>query len=54
MVDYVGRSEGLTLFWNDGFEVEIQNYSKRHINAVIKKWGRSFLLEIYRFLWAPG
>jgi hypothetical protein len=40
VVDCVGRSGGLALFWNDGFEVAIQNFSRRHINAVIKNGER--------------
>ena len=35
MVDCVGRSEGLALLWKDGVELEIQNYSRRHINAIV-------------------
>ena len=33
VVDCVGRSGGLVLFRKDDMEVEIQNYSRRHINA---------------------
>jgi hypothetical protein len=36
VVDPVGRSEGLTLLWKEKNEVEIQNYTRMHINAVIK------------------
>jgi hypothetical protein len=36
VVDSVGRSGGLALFWKNEFNVIIQNYSRRHINAVIK------------------
>jgi hypothetical protein len=32
----VGRSGGLALLWNDTKFVEIQNYSRRHINAIVK------------------
>jgi hypothetical protein len=35
-VDSVGRSGGLALFWKEEFCVTIQNYSRRHINAIIK------------------
>jgi exonuclease III len=38
-VDCVGRSGGLILMWKDNFNVVIQNYSRRHINAVIAKMG---------------
>jgi hypothetical protein len=34
-VDPVGRSGGLVLFWKEDSGLEIQNYSRRHINAVI-------------------
>lgn len=35
-VDSVGRSGGLSLFWKEGTGMEIQKYSRRHINAIIK------------------
>jgi len=35
-VDCKGRSGGLILLWKKEIEVEIQNYSRRHINAVIQ------------------
>lgn len=30
VVDRVGRSSGLALFWQDDVELEIQNFSRRH------------------------
>jgi hypothetical protein len=33
--DCVRRSGGLSLFWGDGAKVEVQNYSHRHVNAII-------------------
>jgi hypothetical protein len=33
VVDCVGRSGRLTLFWTTDLGVDIQNYSQRHINA---------------------
>jgi exonuclease III len=36
VVDSVGRSGGLALLWKDPELVEIQNYSRRHINAIVK------------------
>ena len=36
VVDLVGRSGGLLLLWKEKNEVEIQNCTCRHINAVIK------------------
>jgi hypothetical protein len=35
VVDCVGRSGGLALFWKLDIPVQIQNYSRRHINVVI-------------------
>jgi hypothetical protein len=35
-VDSLGRSGGLALFWKENQGVEIQNFSRRHINALIK------------------
>jgi hypothetical protein len=35
-VDCKGISGGLILLWNTTITVEIQNYSRRHINAVIQ------------------
>ena len=36
-VDLVGRSEGVALLWKEEKELEIQNYSRRHINAIVKR-----------------
>ena len=36
VVDRVGRSGGLSLLWKEKNEVEIQNYTRSHINVVIK------------------
>jgi exonuclease III/ribonuclease HI len=36
VVEPVGRSGGLVLFWKNVHEVEIQNYTRHHINAMIK------------------
>ena len=36
IVDSVGRSGGLALLWKDIEMVEIQNFSRRHINAIVK------------------
>jgi exonuclease III len=35
-VDCIGKSGGLALLWNEEVKLEIQNYSQRHINAVIR------------------
>jgi hypothetical protein len=42
MVDCVGCSGNLALLWKEEVELEIQNYSIRHINAVIKSEGMDF------------
>jgi hypothetical protein len=36
VVDPVGRSGGLALLWRESNALEIQNYTRRHINAVVK------------------
>jgi exonuclease III len=33
VVDSVGLSSGLALLWKEEQEVEIQNFTRRHINA---------------------
>jgi hypothetical protein len=33
VVDCVGKSEGLALLWKSEIKVEIQNYSRRHVNV---------------------
>jgi exonuclease III len=35
VVECVGKSGGLALFWEDGNNVEVQNFSHRHINAIV-------------------
>ncbi|XP_059446385.1 uncharacterized protein LOC132177924 [Corylus avellana] len=39
VVDGIGKSRGLALFWTTEVRVDIQNYSRRHINAVVKEDG---------------
>ena len=36
VVDCVGKSDGLALLWGDEIVLDIQNYSHRHINGLIK------------------
>jgi exonuclease III len=48
-VDSVGRSGGLALFWNDSLSVEIQNFSRRHINAIVGADGRNSLWKFTGF-----
>jgi hypothetical protein len=35
VVDCIGRSGRLALLWRDDIDVEIHNYSRRHINAKV-------------------
>jgi exonuclease III len=35
VVDPVGRSGGLALLWKEENELEIQNFSRQHINAIV-------------------
>jgi hypothetical protein len=35
VVESVGKGGGLVLLWKEGWGIEIQNYSNRHINAVV-------------------
>jgi exonuclease III len=35
VIDSVGRSGGLILLWKNDINIEIQNYSRRHINAIV-------------------
>lgn len=37
VVEPIGRSGGLALIWKEENMLEIQNYSKWHINAIMKK-----------------
>jgi hypothetical protein len=36
VVDCVGRSGGMALLWGDEVFVEVQNFSQRHINGLVK------------------
>ena len=36
VVDNIGKSGSLAFFWNSEVNVEIQNYSRRHINALVR------------------
>jgi hypothetical protein len=48
VVDCVGRSGGLALFWKSDTPVQIQNYRRRHINVVINSGsvGRNANLQV--------
>jgi exonuclease III len=37
VVNSVGRSGGLIILWKDDIKIDIQNYSRRHINAIISR-----------------
>jgi hypothetical protein len=36
VVEPVGRSGGLVLMWKEKCDLEIYNFSRRHINAIVK------------------
>lgn len=36
VVEPIGRSEGLALLWKEERDLEIYNYSRYHINAIVK------------------
>jgi hypothetical protein len=36
VVDSVGKSGGLAFLWNSETNLEVYNYSRRHINVVVK------------------
>jgi exonuclease III len=36
VVDCIGRSGGLGLFWGEEAKVEVKNFSQRHVNAIIE------------------
>ena len=35
VVECVGKSDRLALFWENRWEVEVQNFSHRHINCIV-------------------
>ena len=54
VVDNIGRSGGLALFWNKEVDVEIKNYSQRHINAEVCSEQNGWpSMEIHGLLWKP-
>jgi hypothetical protein len=54
VVDSIGRSGGLTLLWNLETNVEVQNFSRRHINATVLDVKTGKIVEIHGFLWKSG
>jgi endonuclease/exonuclease/phosphatase family metal-dependent hydrolase len=53
-VDSVGRSGGLLLLWKNDYNVAIQNYSRRHINAVIDSPGNNLKWKFTGFYGHPN
>ncbi|GLT66721.1 hypothetical protein SLA2020_390740 [Shorea laevis] len=53
VVDAVGLSGGLALFWMEDVQLEIQNYSLRHINAVITEPRLNFQWKLTGFYGHP-
>jgi hypothetical protein len=54
VVDPIGWSKGLALIWKEKNELEIQNYSCRHINAVVKIMGSSTPWRLTGFYGHPN
>jgi hypothetical protein len=50
VIESMEKSGGLALFWEDECDAEIQNYSQRHINAIIHTtvdiWSGSSLVSM--------
>jgi hypothetical protein len=53
-VDSVGRSGGLLLLWKKNFNVIIQNYSRRHINAEINICANNLKWKLTGFYGHPN
>ncbi|XP_059455195.1 uncharacterized protein LOC132185439 [Corylus avellana] len=53
VVEPVGRSGGLALLWREAHELEIQNYSRRHINAIVKLADEDFQWKLTGFYGHP-
>ena len=53
-VDCMGRSWSLILMWKEDFNVTIQNYSRRHINAIIASHGTSLEWKFTEFYGHPN
>jgi hypothetical protein len=53
VVDSVGRSGGLILLWKAVVNVEIQNYSRRHINAIVVNGGTEIKWKFTGFYGHP-
>jgi hypothetical protein len=53
VVDPVGKSGGLALLWREVDELEIQNYSRRHINAIVTNLTTGVQWKLTRFYGHP-
>jgi exonuclease III len=53
VVDCVGKSEGLSLFWGENMKVEIKNFSHRHIGATINEPGADLCWKFTGFYGHP-
>lgn len=53
VVDPIGRSGGLALLWKEKNVLDIQNYFRWHINAVVANVEGSFM-EVFKVLWPTG
>jgi exonuclease III len=51
VVDLIGKSGGLALLWRESNTLEIQNYSRWHINAVMKEFEGRGTMETNWVLW---
>jgi exonuclease III len=54
VVEPVGLSGGLALIWKDVQDVEIQNYTRRHINALVKHEGNGNCWKLTCFYGHPS
>ncbi|XP_062174673.1 uncharacterized protein LOC133879886 [Alnus glutinosa] len=52
-VDCKGRSGGLILLWNSDVQLEIHNYSRRHINAMIQNQNKAYTWKLRCFYGHP-
>jgi hypothetical protein len=53
VVGLVGKSGGLALLWREVEEIEIQNYSCCHINAIVKNTTMGVQWKLTRFYGHP-
>jgi exonuclease III len=53
VVEPVGQSGGLALLWKEAHELEIHNYTRRHINALVKYEGEDIWWKLTCFYGHP-